>query len=463
MTATTKAARDDLGSALGWRQDSRTGTWAGRCPRCGNDGASVGNLSMSCACGTLPLEAATRLYAGGVAAPGGCAVGTLLSDVEPTSVAWLWPGRIPLGRLTILDGDPGLGKSSVTLDLTARVSRGDTMPDGSRGVDRARGVVLLGAEDGLSDTVRPRLDAAGADVARVYALQGVRDGGGRPRLPTVADVAALEEARDAVNAALLIVDPLSAYMGSGVDAHRDTDVRQALAALAELAERSGLAVLAVRHLSKSGGANALYRGGGSIAIIAAARSGLLLAADPDDPECRVLASTKNNLAPPQPSLSLRLATSAEGVHVEWLGVSSRRAGDLLADDEQRSAQDEAADLLRTELAGGPRPTKQIQARARDAGISWSSVRRAKDALGVVVARVGFGEGSAWTWSLPGEDAQHPWAPSEAEGVSAFGKAHMRQGSLSAAAPEGAQGESLGIFGENGGDLPDLFAEVDDAA
>ena len=142
-------------------------------------------------------------------------------------------------------------------------------------------MVLLGGEDGLSDTVRPRLDKAGADATRVYALTGIQDGEGRPRLPTLQDVAALEEAASCVEAALLVIDPLSAFLGAGVDAHRDANVRQALANVADLAERTGLAVLCVRHLTKGGGSNPLYRGGGSIAFIAAARSGMLLAKDPE--------------------------------------------------------------------------------------------------------------------------------------------------------------------------------------
>lgn len=250
-----------------------------------------------------------------------------LADVEPVRVSWVWPGRIPAGRLTVLDGDPGLGKSTITLDLAARITRGDAMPDGAPGLNLPRGVILMGAEDGLADTVRPRLDAARADVRRVVALADVRDGD-RYRLPTVADVDRLERAQRAVDAALLVVDPLAAFLGHGVDGHRDTEVRQALAELAALAERTGLAVLVLRHLSKSGGANPLYRGGGSIGVIAAARSGLLLAADPDDPTRRVLASTKCNLAPMPPSLALTL-DHADGVaRVLWLGKDERRATDL---------------------------------------------------------------------------------------------------------------------------------------
>ena len=342
-----------------------------------------------------------------------------LADVEPERVTWLWPGRIPLGRLTILDGDPGLGKSVLTLDIAARVTRGDMMPDGARGLKSPRGVVLLGCEDGLADTVRPRLDAAKADVGRIVALQAVRDGEGRARLPTVGDATAIAEAARAVDAAVLIVDPLSAFLGRGVDGHRDTDVRQALASLAELAERTGLAVFAVRHLTKAGGSNPLYRGGGSIAIIAAARSGLLLARDPDDDDLRVLATTKCNLAPPQPSLALRLDATKEALRVEWLGTSKRSAGDLLVSDrDERTTRDEAVEFLREELNSEPKSVRSLQAAARAAGVSWRTLERVKAPLGVKSVKLGFGDGG-WVWQLTDEDRQVSWRSSKNQEAAVF--------------------------------------------
>ena len=347
------------------------------------------------------------------------AVVVRLADVEPERVTWLWPGRIPLGRLTILDGDPGLGKSVLTLDIAARVTRGDVMPDGARGLKLPRGVVLLGCEDGLADTVRPRLDAAKADVGRIVALQAVRDGEGRARLPTVGDATAIAEAARAVDAAILIVDPLSAFLGRGVDGHRDTDVRQALASLAELAERTGLAAFSVRHLTKAGGSNPLYRGGGSIAISAAARSGLLLARDPDDDDLRVLATTKCNLAPPQPSLTLRLDATNEALRVEWLGTSKRSAGDLLVSDRDESTtRDEAVEFLREELNSGPKSVLSLRAAAQAAGVSWRTLERAKASLGVKSVKLGFDDGR-WVWRLPVEDRQMSWRSSKNQEAAVF--------------------------------------------
>ncbi|GMV07922.1 MAG: hypothetical protein AMXMBFR53_41970 [Gemmatimonadota bacterium] len=422
MTAAEQ--RDGLGAALGFRQDRGTGLWWGRCPTCKSERASVGIAALSCdQCGPLALARATQLYLGGEAEK--VAVGTLMSAVDPVAVSWLWPGRIPLGRLTILDGDPGLGKSSVTLDLAARVTSGSPMPDHTRGLGGPRGVILMGVEDGLADTVRPRLDAAGADATKVWALTGVRNEDGEPRLPTLQDVRAIREARSEVDAALLVVDPLSAFLGSGVDGHRDGDVRQALARLAALAEETGLAVLCVRHLSKAGGANPLYRGGGSIAIIAAARSGLLLAADPDDPERRVLASTKSNLAPPQPSLALRIATVDGTVSVAWEGLVEVRAVDLLQTGESRTLADEARDLLRHELADGPRLVPELQAAARKAGVTWATVKAVKTTMGIESSKTG-GRGEPWVWKLPGQRARAPGPPLGSTTPYPFGEAEAAE-------------------------------------
>ncbi len=219
------------------------------------------------------------------AEPGPEVVITRLSSVEPLTLDWFWSGYVPAGMLTILEGDPGLGKSLVTLDLVARVSCGRELPGEPSGLVRpARGAVLLSAEDDLARTIRPRLDAAGADVQRV-AIVGLRERDGTTREPVIspADLREIEKAIAAVDAALLVIDPLVAYLPDTVNANRDQDVRRSLSPLADLGERTGAAIVAVRHLRKAGAENPIYRGGGSIGIIGAARAGLLVARDPDDP------------------------------------------------------------------------------------------------------------------------------------------------------------------------------------
>ncbi|MDP6582331.1 MAG: AAA family ATPase, partial [Vicinamibacterales bacterium] len=221
------------------------------------------------------------------------AVGVLLSDVTPERVEWLWLGRIPSGKVTLIDGDPGLGKSALTTDLAARVSTGRPMPDGEP--CEAGGVVILTAEDALADTVRPRLDAAGANSTRIIAVPTVGTGEDEHMPSVPGDLGAIEVAIQRVDARLVIIDPLMAYLGGEVNSHRDQDVRRALAPIAQLAERTGVAVLIIRHLNKDQGGKAIYRGGGSIGISGAARSVLLVAEDPDDLDRRILVPVKANL------------------------------------------------------------------------------------------------------------------------------------------------------------------------
>jgi hypothetical protein len=333
-------------------------------------------------------------------------LGTLLSSVQPERVEWLWPDRVPLGKLTILDGDPGLGKSLLTLDLAARVSRGMDIPDGTPG--RLGGVVLLTAEDGLADTVAPRLEAAGADRSRILALDLVPDESGLgKRLPALPEDAGLiRGAVKRMEAILVVVDPLSAFLGQFVNSHKDKDCRRALWPLASLAEETGAAVVTVRHLNKATGSNPLYRGGGSIAIIGAARSGLLVAKDPDNEDRRILASTKCNLARLPVSWAFGLDQTPTGaLRIDWIGPSGHHAADLLAaprDDEDRDAIEEAKEVLSDILQNGPQKVSEITKQARQAGVADMTLRRAKAILGVRVRKTstGFGEGGFWAWSLP---------------------------------------------------------------
>jgi hypothetical protein len=337
-----------------------------------------------------------------------------LSEVVPRPVKWIWPGRIPRGKVTVVDGDPGLGKSTMTLDVAARLTTGSPMPDGSRSdVDGPAAVVLLSAEDGLDDTIRPRLDAAGADASLVVALVGVSDGDPEnpERLPTLDDIVAIETAVRDNRAVLVIIDPLMAYMPGRADSSRDQDVRSVLARLARLAEDTDAAIVVVRHLNKSQQANALYRGGGSIGIIGAARSGLLVARDPDDEtgSLRIVAMTKSNLAELAPALAYRLMQHHNGsIRVEWEGKTDHTADGLLAQPvsaEEKTATDEAVDWLRVVLTYKKQPAKEVQQAARDDGISDKCLRSARARLGVKIEREGFGEGSRSMWSLPPEPAK----------------------------------------------------------
>ena len=214
-----------------------------------------------------------------------------LSDLSPMETEWLWHPRIPKGELTVLDGDPSVNKSSLLMDLAARVSTGREMPDGTAGT--LGGVLLLLAEDSLRKTVLQRLEAAGADLGRIAVPPGA------VVLPR--DLPRVEEWACQMQAALVVIDPLIAFLGC--DANSDRQVRWAMTPLKAFADRTNCAVVLVRHLNKRGGRHALYRGGGSIGIVAATRSALLVGRPPDDPDLRVLCHVKSNLGPLAPSLS----------------------------------------------------------------------------------------------------------------------------------------------------------------
>jgi hypothetical protein len=394
--------------------------WAADCPAHGDSNRSLGvaageasRIVVTCRAGcdtaaianALDVDAAQLLDrpAAESAAVAGRAVANVvtLADVQPESVEWLWAGRIPRGKLTLLDGDPGLGKSTVAYDIAARATRGIPMPYDP--APAAPGdVVLLSHEDGLADTIRPRLEAAAADLRRVHAIQTI-SGADRSRLPVLpADldsILAIVEGRAAV---LLIIDPLFAYLASGVDSFRDHDVRAALAPLAAAAERSRAAVLIVRHLNKRTGGPALYRGGGSIGIIGLARSGLVVAPDPADATQRILASVKNNLGAPAPSLRWKLVGTETGAaRVEWLGATDHSADALLAESSEapseRSAIQAACEFLRDLLADGEVAATEVARRAREEGISPRTLDRAKRQLSIR-HRKQFGSGK-FTWFL----------------------------------------------------------------
>lgn len=226
-----------------------------------------------------------------------------MSTVKALPVEWLWEHRIPQGALTVIDGDPGIGKSTITIDLAARLTRGVAMPDGTRSPVGPAAVLLVGAEDALGYTVRPRLEAAGADLSLVSALTGVADHenpSGRP-LSLPEDTAILERAILNRGAKLVIIDPIMAYLSSEINSSSDQEVRRVLTPLAKIAEDTGATILMVRHLRKTNDGPALYQGGGSIGIVGAARAGLIVVRDPQDESMCILKQSKTNLGPwPRP-------------------------------------------------------------------------------------------------------------------------------------------------------------------
>ena len=310
-------------------------------------------------------------------------------------VTYLWPPYVPSGEITVIDGDPGTNKSCITLDLAARVSTGQAMPDGT--CHEAGGVVFLSAEDSISKTLPLRLKAAGADLARIAAIEG--------GVYIPADLDLIEQQAAKIKAKLVVIDPLMAFLQP--DASSDQTVRQALTPLKKFAERLNLAVILVRHLNKSGGGNSLYRGSGSIGIIGATRSALLVGDDPEDPNMRVICHVKSNLAPKGPSLLFEPVAHENGsVRVEWRGECEYTAKDLLKRPNSRGRkQDQAKSFLLEILAAGPIEQAVIQQKAVALGIAYRTVERAKTLLGIESRREGFGPGSMILWALPSRQAE----------------------------------------------------------
>jgi putative DNA primase/helicase len=339
------------------------------------------------------------------------------SDIELKAVEWLWSGKFALGKITLIAGEPGLGKSQLTAALAATVTTGGRWPTSDQRSPRGC-VVMFSAEDDASDTIAPRLLAAGADLKRIQIVSAVHGGDKTPGRRTFnfqTDLDLLENAMQELgDVRLVVIDPITSYLGKGVDSHKNADVRSVLEPVAELAARYSAAFVGITHFSKGGEASAINRFIGSIAFIAAARAAFVVTADPDSdiPGRRLFLPVKNNLAPKGDGLSFQIeqhmiAGNICASMVEWGGDTVTKTADeiLSAGAEDSPQRAEAAEFLRVCLADGPKPSKEIEAEAKGAGISWRTVMRAKGDLGIVcnpkaVTREGGPPINKWFWSLP---------------------------------------------------------------
>jgi hypothetical protein len=324
----------------------------------------------------------------------------MLKDVEPESVTWLWKNRIAIGKITVVDGDPGQGKSTVMLDLAARVSAGLPMPDSDEPTEPG-GVLLLCPEDGLADTIRPRVGAAKADLQRVFAYR-------HSVLSIPENIPTIEREIKYTQAKLVIIDPLSMYLSEKINSHNDQSVRRALGPLALLAEKTDTAVVVTRHLNKSGGTSPMYRGGGSIGIVGTARNAMMICKDPINKAHRVLAPYKTNLGVDTPSLKFELVSVGAVAKVNWLGTSEYSAEDLLVsairtpdDPEESSALEDAIEFLREMLATGEVLASEVYRDGASEGHSKATLRRAEKTLKVRHRK--SSDSGKWLWSLPPED------------------------------------------------------------
>ncbi len=331
------------------------------------------------------------------------------SELMPRSVDWLWSSWLPQGKLAILDGDPGLGKSLITLDLCARLSTGRPMPDGSPGPGPVN-TLVLNAEDGAEDTINQRLEALGADRDRVFVVDRDEMDWTEPvRLPS--QIGALEKVAANRQTRLVVIDPILAFLEPCIQINNDQSVRRALFPLHQLATRLGCVVLLVRHLNKQNDGRARYRGCGSIGFQGACRCTWLVGRDPEHPERSVLAQVKNNLAAVQGSLAYTVSVqpgSAEGgragpVKLNWLGSSSWGADHLLAvplrDSSALFQNEKARQFLEDFLVLEPRLVREIWEAGLAQGLSERTLRRAKGDLKIRTIRVGKGREHHAYWGF----------------------------------------------------------------
>lgn len=377
-----------------------------------------------------------------------------VSDIQARPIQWLWPSRIARGKVSMIAGHPGLGKSQVTASIAAIVTTGGRWP-----VDRTPceqgSVVILSAEDDAEDTIRPRLEAAGADVSRVYILDAIQEwpDDGDPYTRSFSLKTDLQRLGDLLakigNVAMVVIDPISAYLG-GTDSHKNADVRALLAPLTELAGRHGAAVVCVSHLNKGGGNEALTRITGSLAFVAAARAAFVVAKDKDDERRRLFLPVKNNVGNDETGLAFMVEAHTLG-EIETSRVSwepeavTVTAEDALSyeDGGERSERQEAEEWLRDALSDGPMAAKEVRKQAEAAGLAWATVRRAKDSIGIKPSKTHFSGG--WQWALPKVLNNSPFQKGEhlrGSGASSTETTSYR-GEFGGNSPQGAQGAQPG--------------------
>jgi hypothetical protein len=366
------------------------------------------------------------------------------SDIVPQPVVWLWPGRMAIGKQTLIAGEPGLGKSQIATSLVAAVTTGGPWPH-EEGRAPLGNAIILSAEDDLADTIVPRLHAAGADCERAFIVSAVRSNDRMRTFNLQADLALLEQTIDRIeDVRLIVIDPISSYMGA-IDSHKNTDVRSVLEAVGEMAERRHTAIVGITHFSKGAGQRAINAFMGSVAFIAAARAAFAVMKDSADKTKVLFLPVKNNLAPLGLGLAFRLVQHIIPVEGGEGGVASAvswesapvtsTADEMMAANAGTStphtAKADCVEFLQTILANGWTEVADITAEAIGAGLHAEGkqlkdnkpMRDARGTLKVETRRDGFGKGARYFWALP----DTPWAPSNAMGALSPERAPMDEG------------------------------------
>ena len=317
-----------------------------------------------------------------------------MEQVEVEKIDWLLYPFIPFGKVTIVQGDPGEGKTTMVLQIIAKLTKGEAvLPSGSdepaleaKTVDlEPVNVIYQTAEDGLGDTIKPRLLSAGADCSRVMVIDD------NDQALTMMD-ARLEEAIIKTKARLVVLDPIQGFLGAAVDMHRANEIRPLMKRVAVLAEKYHCAIILIGHMNKNSNGKLSYRGLGSIDFQAAARSVLIVGRIKDEPEIRVVCHVKSSLAPEGKSIAFRL-NREEGF--EWIGECDVSADDLLTGTAKGQKLREAKKFLTNMLSEQAVPQKEIMYEAQKDGIKEKTLYNAKKELGIHAIK----DKNQWYWSL----------------------------------------------------------------
>ncbi len=307
-------------------------------------------------------------------------------NVKCKNVEWLWYPYIPYGKITIVQGDPGDGKSTFALNLASIVSNGECIPFTDQRIE-PQSVVYQNSEDGQEDTICPRLKACGANLGRIAYIEEMD-------AALTMDDERLDQVLEETGARLLILDPIQAYFGNGTDMNRAGDIRPIMSKLAKMAERRRCAVILIGHMSKGKNGNELYRGLGSIDIPAAARSVLLVSRIDGEPYNRIIAHIKSNLAPIGESVVFRINKNSKAT---WIRKSKLTAEDILDDcvKSHIGKKDRAIILVKELLSKGERLSTEILEECHRQGIAERTIQKAKSVLGIKSVKRKDG----WYWIL----------------------------------------------------------------
>ena len=323
---------------------------------------------------------------------------SLFSNVSRLEVGWLWYPYIPCGKITILQGDPGGGKSTMIMDIIGKLTTGRQLPDGR--ILAPMNVLYQCSEDGLADTIKPRLEKAGADCKRVGYINEDMFG-------LTLDDEKIRKAIIDIDARLLVIDPFQAYIGDS-DLSSATGMRKLLRRLSMWASSYNCAIVLVGHLNKRAGSNELYRGLGSIDLVAAARSVIQVDSNEDDGNIRILKHIKSSLAPKGADIPFaidpfgRINWQANGMEIDNSNPIPENMNPI-EDNGKKSKQEIAVDIIRKILANGPVEASVVEKQLIEAGVSERTMKIAKKTISVISTK----SGAKWYWRLPTENGKYP--------------------------------------------------------